>query len=75
MSTDCSDKFCEAYERIYPDKMKLLKLEKKGYAGAARNRGLELDGIEPEYVWFVDSDDWLSGNEVLQLMHDKIVEA
>ena len=75
MSTDCSDKFCEAYERTYPDKMKLLRLEKKGYAGAARNRGLEWDGAEPEYVWFVDSDDWLSGNGVLQMMHDKIVEA
>ena len=58
MSTDCSDKFCEAYERIYPDKMKLLRLEKKGYAGAARNK-----------------DDWLYDTNVLQKMHDKIVEA
>ena len=75
LSNDASDKFCEAYERIYPDKLKLLRLEKKGYAGAARNRGLQWNEVESEYIWFIDSDDWLYDKDVLNNMYNKIVEA
>lgn len=75
MSTDMSDKLVEYYERRYPGKIKLIKHTEKKYAGGARNTGLKYDKYEAEYVWFIDSDDTLYGNDVLQKMHDKILKS
>ena len=75
MSTDMSDKFIEYYERRYPGKIKLIKQTEKKYAGGARNTGLKYDKYDADYIWFIDSDDKLYGNDVLQKMHDKIVES
>lgn len=72
LSTDCSDKFCEAYERIYPDKLKLLRLDKKGYAGGARNAGIKYSKVESEYILFVDSDDWLIDSTALNRVFDQL---
>ena len=72
MSTDMSDKLVEYYERRYPGKVKLIKHTEKKYAGGARNTGLKYDKYEADYIWFIDSDDRLYGNDVLQKMHDKI---
>lgn len=66
--------FCEYYERRYPDKIKFIKLKNKGYAGAARNAGLDYNMYESQYTYFLDSDDWLYDNTVLQRMHDEIVK-
>ena len=72
MSTDMSDKLVEYYERRYPGKIKLIKHTEKKYAGGARNTGLKYYKYEADYIWFIDSDDRLYGNDVLQKMHDKI---
>lgn len=72
LSTDNSDKFCQLYARKYPEKITFIQAPKKCYAGGCRNIGAEID-ILSEYIWFVDSDDWLYDNTVLQRMHDAII--
>jgi len=60
-----SDKLVEYYERRYPGKVKFIKNSEKKYAGGARNTGLKYDKYEADYIWFIDSDDKLYGNDVL----------
>ena len=48
------------------------QLKTKGYAGAARNFGIDFP-IQSEYTWFIDSDDRLASNDVLDKMHKRIV--
>ena len=74
ISTDMSDKFCEMYARMHSDKIIFKQLKKKGYAGAARNAGLDYP-IDCKYIVFVDSDDWLYDSNVLQNMHDSIIKS
>ena len=74
ISTDMSDKFCEMYARMHPDKIIFKQLKKKGYAGAARNAGLDYP-IDCQYIIFVDSDDWLYDNDVLHQMHETIMKS
>jgi len=50
----------ETYASKY-ENVKILNQENQGLS-MARNNGLEL--AEGEYVWFVDSDDWLSSGAV-----------
>ncbi|MBR3455930.1 MAG: glycosyltransferase family 2 protein [Bacteroidaceae bacterium] len=42
--------------------------------GVEKARMIGLEESKGEYVMFVDSDDWLCGNDTLQVMYDKIVE-
>ena len=72
LSTDLSDKFAQLYAKQHPDKIMFAQLPHKGFAGAARNYGIEFP-IQSEYTWFVDSDDYLASSNVLKNMHDKIV--
>ena len=64
LSTDKSDRIAEIYTKRYPDKFTFLRMEEKGYAGAARNLGLK-QNIFSEYTIFLDSDDWFYNNESL----------
>ncbi len=54
------DKFASAYANI-----KILNQENQGLS-SARNNGLDLTA--GEYVWFVDSDDWLSEGAVSEVI-------
>lgn len=67
-SSDQSLLICKEYETKYPS-VHVLKEEKKG-AGAARNRGLFK--AAGEYICFVDADDLLLDNQVLQRLLWKI---
>lgn len=49
-----------------------IKLDKKGYAGAARNKGIDYP-IDSEYTWFIDSDDWIYDVSVLGRLHNNII--
>ena len=73
MSTDGSDKFCEMYARNHSDKIIFHQLKKKGYAGTARNVGLDYK-IDSSYTWFIDSDDWMYDNNVLKRIYDTIIK-
>ncbi|MEV0716280.1 CDP-glycerol glycerophosphotransferase family protein [Asanoa sp. NPDC050611] len=56
-STDGSAEILAEYAARDP-RVTVLTLERNGGQGPARNRGLEL--ATGDYVWFVDSDDWLA---------------
>lgn len=51
--------------------VKILHTKRK-YAGGARNKGLE--EVKGEYIIFLDSDDWLYDNKVLERLNDKITD-
>lgn len=73
LSTDLSDKFCEMYAQKYPDKIYYKQLNKKGYAGAARNAGINYL-INSSYNLFIDSDDWIYDNNVLFKLYNIIIK-
>lgn len=58
-STDGSGMLCDGYRNAYPEKIRVIH-QKNGGLGAARNTGLE--AARGDYLLFVDSDDYLSGD-------------
>lgn len=67
-----TDNSCEIIEN-HPLDLTLIKLDHKAYNGGARNKGIRYD-IPSKYTIFIDSDDWLYSNDVLQAIHDKLEE-
>jgi len=57
MSTDGSREMLESYKHRYPEKVKVIDVTTKQYAGGARNCGME--AAEGTYVGFVDADDFV----------------
>ena len=70
-SVDLSYEFAKMYERKYPDKMKVLRTEEKKRAGGARNLGMDFP-VGCEYLYFMDSDDYLYSPCSLQTMKDAV---
>lgn len=68
-STDNSVEIIESLMEIFPT-VRLLKQANSGQ-GAARNAGIR--AASGEYVWFVDSDDWLLDGAVLRVA--KVIDA
>lgn len=62
-STDHSGKIIDLYATLYPYIIKIHQ-PNKGLS-ATRNRGMRL--ASGDYIAFVDSDDWLIGNQIVQL--------
>ena len=67
-STDSSQKILESYVQN-DSRIKLINQENKGL-GEARNVGLLY--ATGDYVWFIDSDDWLPDSDALLKINDKI---
>ena len=67
-----TDNSCEIIEN-HPLDLTLIRLDHKAYNGGARNKGIRYD-IPSKYTMFIDSDDWLYSNDVLQAIHDKLEE-
>ena len=61
-STDSSFEILQEYARRYPDKLYVCRHERNKKQGGARNTGLFY--AKGEWVGFIDSDDWLSDDEV-----------
>lgn len=66
LSTDNTVKILRSYESSVPH-MRVVELQKKGFAGGARNVGLRM--ARGKYVSFVDSDDWIDTNFYYHLVH------
>ena len=69
-STDNSYKILEEYQQK-DSRIKIFRQEENNKQGAARNKGLEV--VTGEYVWFVDSDDYID-TKACQILYDTIKE-
>lgn len=71
MSTDTSVETIESYDDA---RIHLIKNRRKRYNGGSRNVGIEyaLEHIKPDYICFLDSDDWWKNKEVLKLINSRL---
>ncbi|WP_248722987.1 glycosyltransferase [Seonamhaeicola sp. ML3] len=70
-STDNSLEICESLKKEFQSLI-IISQENKGLSGA-RNTGLS--AAKGEYVWFVDSDDWIEKNtlaEIINVLKSKV---
>lgn len=71
LSTDGSDRICEEYMNKFPEKVTLIRADKKGHEGGCRNIGMEYANVSSDYTYFVDGDDELYGSDALKLMYEQ----
>ena len=69
-STDNSYRILEEYQQK-DSRIRIFQQKENKKQGAARNRGLEV--ATGEYVWFVDSDDYID-TKACQILYDAIKE-
>lgn len=67
MSTDNSVEFIKKYP------FHLIENKEKKYNGGTRNVGIDFS-IDSEYTLFIDSDDWLYDNKVLEKLHKHLLK-
>lgn len=60
------------YDKKIIPKMKIVELEQKRYNGGARNEGYLHLSNDVDYVFCVDSDDWLLDETVLEKINRKL---
>ena len=62
------DRSIEIVKNTFKDsRIKIIRQENKGLSGA-RNTGLR--AASGDYVWFVDSDDWIEENCLPEIVND-----
>ncbi len=64
-SQDNSVDILREYEKRYPETFRVIRMEKNGRQGAARNAGMKV--AQGEYLAFVDSDDFIEANMLEKL--------
>lgn len=69
-SPDSCPKMCDDFKSAYPDVIKVVHKENGGLA-SARNAGLDV--ARGEYIFFIDSDDYL-GSDSMNELYKKAVE-
>ena len=55
-----------------PKNFKLVRLEQKRYNGGARNEGYLHLSDDVDYVYYIDSDDWLYNDHALEDINNKL---
>ena len=68
-STDNSIEIASKYQSVMD--MTIVELKQKRYNGGARNEGYLYLSNDTDYVWYVDSDDWISEN-ALELINNNL---
>ena len=71
MSTDNSIEIANNYSSKL-EKLKIVELKQKRYNGGARNEGLLHLSDDVDYVFCIDSDDWLLNENVLEDINNKL---
>ena len=69
MSTDNS---IEIAKRLLRPQDKIVELKQKRYNGGARNEGYLHLSEDVEYVYYLDSDDWLTNEHSLETINDNL---
>ena len=70
---DCStDNSVQIVKNLNSNKIKLIELKQKRYNGGARNEAYLHLSDDIDYVWYVDSDDWLLDKNVLEKINRKL---
>lgn len=69
VSTDNSVKIAK---RLLKPPHKVIELKQKRLNGGARNEGYLYLSEDVDYVWYVDSDDWLYNDKALELINNKL---
>ena len=54
------------------NRFKIVQLKQKRYNGGARNEGYLYVSEDADYIYYVDSDDWLIDNYALEKINDKL---
>lgn len=70
-STDNSVKIAKSFKDKLTD-IKIIQLKQKRYNGGARNEGYLYLSNDVDYVWYVDSDDWLYSEYSLEEINNKL---
>lgn len=71
MSTDNSVNIAyNYYDKL--NKIKIIELQQKRLNGGARNEGYLYLSKDVDYVYYLDSDDWLYDNKVLEKINDSL---
>lgn len=72
-STDNSVEIAKLFQTNYgKDKVKIVQLKQKRLNGGARNEGYLYLSDDVDYVWYVDSDDWLYDENALKNINVKL---
>lgn len=73
MSTDNSVNIAKKYQDYYTDYvLKIVQLKQKRLNGGARNEGYLHLSNDVDYVYYVDSDDWLYDEYALEKINNKL---
>lgn len=65
-STDNSLEKCFSYQRKYPEKVKVISRDNKG---AVRTRRELFEASRGEWIWIIDSDDFIADNAVESIVN------
>lgn len=71
MSTDNSVDIALGFQKKLT-KIKILQLEQKRYNGGARNEGYLYLSDDVDYIYYIDSDDWLYDKYALEKINNKL---
>ena len=71
MSTDNSVDIAKEFKDKLVD-LKIVQLKQKRFNGGARNEAYLHLSNDVDYVWYVDSDDWLFNNYSLETINDNL---
>lgn len=72
MSTDNSIEIMQDYQAKNINKIKIVPLKQKRYNGGARNEGYLYLSDDVDYVYYVDSDDWLYDKYALEKINNNL---